>query len=594
MAIEVKRATLFDPKTGKRTAVDVGSPQSRELFGQGYQLETPNSYSTQGTAPVQDSRKLSIGQANDPKYWNNGKFMDTPQPGAEAASAAYAAQSAIPYGSNGFVKPPDATAPVNPYTSFNSALASLLSSAKGQAGGLNEDLQKQRNDLIQARFNTRSDETPTDLRGLSPERQAVLRNQGVSGLETQLGGVDAALKSREAATTEARSYLKDFNDQYQEQFKPIEIDGQIVQLNPETGQYEVKFGGTTQDKLLSISEASLLGVPYGTTQSQAAAMGIVPGGSGGGEVPTIKTINGADYQWNGADQSWNPISVSSVISDAALEKATLIKNLVTDLLEDKSVLGNAVGPISSRFPTLRGKSSDFENKVESLKSLLTLDNLGLLKGAMSDKDLALLQSAGSTLNLNMSEEGFIKELNRIKLKVEGTINTGTNDTEVGLTEQDLQILRNQGISEDEIKAYQQSFSNDLSTSQNGSNVSRIVSAIGQFESGGNYKAVGPATSSGDHAYGKYQVMGTNIPSWTKEALGRSLSINEFYNDPKAQDAVAEYKMGQYFKKYGTVEDVASAWFSGRPLAKAGNAKDVIGTSVPQYVRNIRSLYDSLG
>ena len=45
---------------------------------------------------------------------------------------------------------------------------------------------------------------------------------------------------------------------------------------------------------------------------------------------------------------------------------------------------------------------------------------------------------------------------------------------------------------------------------------------------------------------------------------------------------------------GTVEDVASAWFSGRPMAQAGNAKDVIGTSVPKYVQNVRSIYDKLG
>lgn len=124
-------------------------------------------------------------------------------------------------------------------------------------------------------------------------------------------------------------------------------------------------------------------------------------------------------------------------------------------------------------------------------------------------------------------------------------------------------------------------------------VKKITSAIGQFESGGNYKVIGPKTSSGDQAYGKYQVMGANIPSWTKEALGYSLTPQQFLNNQKAQDTVAEYKMGQYLAKYGTVEDVASMWFSGRPVAKAGNAKDVIGTTVPQYVQRVKNIYSKL-
>lgn len=83
----------------------------------------------------------------------------------------------------------------------------------------------------------------------------------------------------------------------------------------------------------------------------------------------------------------------------------------------------------------------------------------------------------------------------------------------------------------------------------------------------------------------------NLPSWSKEALGRVVSEQEFLQSPKIQDAIAQHQMGKIYNQYGTLEDVASVWFSGRPVAKAGNAKDVIGTSVPKYVQNIRSIYD---
>lgn len=141
------------------------------------------------------------------------------------------------------------------------------------------------------------------------------------------------------------------------------------------------------------------------------------------------------------------------------------------------------------------------------------------------------------------------------------------------------------------------FSGPLSMGENGSNVTKIASAIGQYESGGNYKARGPVVKSGQYkgerALGRYQIMPGNLPQWSREALGREVSAEEFLNNPQIQDQIAQHQMNKIYNKYGTVEDVASVWFSGKPLAKAGNAKDVLGTSVPQYVKNIRSIYNKL-
>lgn len=122
---------------------------------------------------------------------------------------------------------------------------------------------------------------------------------------------------------------------------------------------------------------------------------------------------------------------------------------------------------------------------------------------------------------------------------------------------------------------------------------KVAQAIGQFESGGNYSAIGKTTASGDRAYGKYQVMGNNIPSWTKEVFGKAMTIQEFLKNPQAQDQLAEAKMGKLLAQYGNIDDVASVWFSGRPVKKAGNAKDVNGTTVPGYIKNIRSIYNKL-
>lgn len=102
-----------------------------------------------------------------------------------------------------------------------------------------------------------------------------------------------------------------------------------------------------------------------------------------------------------------------------------------------------------------------------------------------------------------------------------------------------------------------------------------------MESGGNYRAVGPQTRTGDRALGKYQVMASNVGPWTEEVLGRRLTPREFMLDPQAQDAVFNAKFGGYAQKYGP-EGAARAWFAGEGGMNDPNRRDALGTSVAQY------------
>lgn len=125
-----------------------------------------------------------------------------------------------------------------------------------------------------------------------------------------------------------------------------------------------------------------------------------------------------------------------------------------------------------------------------------------------------------------------------------------------------------------------------------SDIAAAKAAIAGNESGGRYNAMGPVTANGDRAYGKYQVMGKNIPQWTRAALGRAMTPQEFINDPKAQDAVFERYFGDNMRKYG-FNDAASIWFSGKRAAQAGNASDVLGTTVPRYIRTASATFNRL-
>ena len=112
---------------------------------------------------------------------------------------------------------------------------------------------------------------------------------------------------------------------------------------------------------------------------------------------------------------------------------------------------------------------------------------------------------------------------------------------------------------------------------------RTMDAIRRIESGGRYDITGPASRKGDKPYGAYQVMGANIPSWTEEALGKRMTPEEFLADREAQDKTARHRLGLYLQQHNDPRQAASMWFSGRPMEKAGNVTDVLGTSVPKYV-----------
>lgn len=118
----------------------------------------------------------------------------------------------------------------------------------------------------------------------------------------------------------------------------------------------------------------------------------------------------------------------------------------------------------------------------------------------------------------------------------------------------------------------------------------LAAALRAVESGshaGNYSAIGPPTRKGNRAYGAYQVMDFNIPEWTEKAVGVRMTPDQFLADPAAQDAVFKAQFGGYLQQYGTPEDAASVWFSGRPMAKAGSASDGYNT-VPEYIAKFQT------
>lgn len=122
----------------------------------------------------------------------------------------------------------------------------------------------------------------------------------------------------------------------------------------------------------------------------------------------------------------------------AAEAATLAREIASD-----DSLGNITGSISSRIPTFQDSSQDLINKASRLQSLLTQDNLKLMSGVLTDRDITFLGNIASGLNITEngikgSTEGVKKRLNAIASKLDAKLSaSGYKTPQQQLSDDDL-------------------------------------------------------------------------------------------------------------------------------------------------------------
>lgn len=125
----------------------------------------------------------------------------------------------------------------------------------------------------------------------------------------------------------------------------------------------------------------------------------------------------------------------------------------------------------------------------------------------------------------------------------------------------------------EQESYNSTFRNTKPAS--GSFNSFLNAIMGQ-ESGGNSRAVNKTSG----ALGTYQILPSNVPQWSQEALGHSVSTQQFLNSADIQNKVARYKLQEYYNRYGAA-GAAVAWYAGPGTAKKYVASGGVGFGRPQ-------------
>lgn len=218
-----------------------------------------------------------------------------------------------------------------------------------------------------------------------------------------------AQANRQSMADRAKAELEIIKNQ-QAALKPTttEVGGTLIQYNPATGQYtEVYRAPGEAAKPIALGEGQILVDPI---TGERIASGLPKTTTA--EFGKTQIINGEMYQQDPITGAWSKVDLGNAPSAAKIETAQSVVALAQSILNDNKF--NAVfGPISSRIPTLSGETATLEANIERLKSLLTIENVGIMKGVLSDSDMRVLSSAAAALNTGMGEAGARKEIQRI-------------------------------------------------------------------------------------------------------------------------------------------------------------------------------------
>jgi hypothetical protein len=183
--------------------------------------------------------------------------------------------------------------------------------------------------------------------------------------------------------------------------KGVVVNGRVV--NPYSGDVIAEFP--------TEAAAPTPQSPIGKLQSDIAA-GLIP--SELGQQLITAEMAAAQRAQAEAEQSTRAATNRQQLeNEEALQALSLTESLI-----DNPNLKSAVGSIQGQYiPSLRAGTVDAEVKLGELKNLLTLGNLGRMTGVLTDRDIELLASAASGLDIRMSDAAVVAKLNEIKSRL---------------------------------------------------------------------------------------------------------------------------------------------------------------------------------
>jgi LAS superfamily LD-carboxypeptidase LdcB len=241
-------------------------------------------------------------------------------------------------------------------------------------------------------------------------QQESMENRALA-LAEPLQAKAARLEAKRLSSQNASKFALERADKAASANQPIEIGGNLVRKKAD-GSYESVYSAPAKP-----SEGFTLGEGQKRYDATGNLIASGPDKTVANEGIKIVKIDGTDYQMNADGSLTKPSVPDSAPTTEKVAKADDVIFKIDGLLNNAN-LSKAIGPVSSNVPNIlrSGARNDVDAAIKQLIAGVAIENLALLKGPMSDKDVAFIKEASSGLNTNMSEEGFKAQLTALKNK----------------------------------------------------------------------------------------------------------------------------------------------------------------------------------
>lgn len=514
---------------------DIGVPQIGSNSVVPKAVSVPNPIAPKPATPAPATAPAPVNtQISGSNPFGNSNYTPTFSTPAPVNSAPLVATSvATPMAGSVNTPPPAQQPAVNP--ELEQLRAALLSTyqqtpEERQAQEALQRLAQQQADLSGAfRSGTNKiSEQPIVLSLLRGQQQALQKQyEGQVGaladqakpLEVQLANLIAnrdlqnkALTTQYGFASEEQKRQDALNQAAAAGTKPIEIGGSLIQLNPQTGQYEVIYQAPSEDAG---------GFTLGEGQIRYDANGNVI--ARGGEKSDTASTPSSYKEWQLAGSPGTYL----------------------DYLK-----GGASGqkPLSGDAAKVLAIASSLPSDIEQLKSAIKANPRAAITGMLTGTDTNLARLLDSTADKvgRLRSGGAINtdEANSFKSQVARWMDVVQGDPNAAVAALDRIISEANGIAQsmtsgnstnssgqgDELDRLLSGFKNDPSKSLNGS---KIGSLSAKYESGGNPGAIG-YDSTGGYSYGTYQLAHNNAQRFVAESPYAQQFAGIPFNSPQFQ------------------------------------------------------------
>ena len=258
------------------------------------------------------------------------------------------------------------------------------------ASGLEELLTRQ---LLEAQNaeSMRAKRVSEDMQGqqLQLQRDRFLADQERQSREDEQAGIDA-LRSGQDRMAARLSKVQGEQDQMDAAARLAEV---LKGLTPRQQQVVQLGGKLSMDDLKTADDRK--------AEEDAAV-------SRAGRIANAQAAAAARYREPKGPKVPNATLTPSGNADTAAEVVRVAK-----ALREHKGMKSAFGSVDSMVPTIRQDTADAEALRNSLMSMLTMENMGKMKGVLSDRDMEVLRQASTSLNPKMGDAAAAAELDRI-------------------------------------------------------------------------------------------------------------------------------------------------------------------------------------